>query len=519
MEINYVASPTGAKFHASNKIVRGFKGPVGNGKSVTCITEMLRVSHAQEPNVDGVRKTRWAIIRNTNPELRTTTLNTWKQWVPEIISPIVMHPIITTRLIQPIKSDGTSIDMEVYFLALDKPGDVKKLLSMELTGAFINEARQIPYAVVKGARERIGRYPAAIDGYTDNPDKGYVAPKNPCTRKCLLMDTNPPDTDHWWYQLAEEGCLRKSENKDQARKQTSEIFDFVNGPPPLISNGDGTYKPNPLAENIDYLPGGFQYYLDMIAGNTEDHVNVQVLGNYGVIMEGKPVYPEYNDNVHCATEHFLPIKGIPICLGWDGGLTPSLIVGQLTDTGQCRVIAELVAEDMGVRQFARDIVKPFLQSKFSDFEIGFSLFDPSGSFRGEGEGKSAVGILNDDYVEDGDPLLEMGFTTEPAPTNDPTKRQDAVKSFLIRMVGSGDPGLLMDKRCKQIRKGFMGGYQYKRVQAGGVEDRFREVPDKNQYSHPHDALQYLCLGFVGGYVQQSLVELDNDDDRTDTGYW
>jgi hypothetical protein len=541
-QINYRAEPTAAQFHASPKIVRGFLGPVGNGKSVACIMEMLRIAHDQWPNNKGVRKTRWAIIRNTNPELRTTTLNTWKQWIPESISPVVMHPIISTKLIQSIKNDNTSIEMEVYFVALDKPDDVKKLLSMELTGIFANEARELPYAIVKAARERIGRYPSAIDGYEDTGD--YVAPRweekdldmsrpedaellgqyRPCKRKVLIMDTNPPDTDHWWYQLAEDGCLKKAENKPLARKETARVFDFFRGVAPLIKQDDGTYAINPEAENIKNLDGGYKYYLDMIAGNTEDHINVQVLGNYGVIASGKPVYPRYNDRLHCAKEHFMPIPGIPICLGWDFGLTPACIIGQMTDTAQVRIIAELTTDDMHVREFARDVVKPYLQKHFSKFEIGFSLGDPAGNNRGEGEGKASIGILNDVYVENdnGDIIqpLDMGFTTEAAPTNDPTKRQDAVNSFLIRLSG-GEPGFILDKRCTVIRKGFQGGYCYKRVQAGGVEDRYREVPDKDKHSHPHDALQYLCLGFVGGYVQEVGYENDPhyEDEKRAVGYW
>jgi len=521
-QIDYHAEPTAAKFHASDKLVRGFLGPVGNGKSVTCIMEMLRIAYEQWPNNKGVRKTRWAIIRNTNPELRTTTLNTWKQWIPESISPVVMHPIITTKFIQTIKNDGTSIEMEVYFLALDKPDDVKKLLSMELSGVFINEAREMPYVIVKAARERIGRYPAAIDGYTAT-DK-YTPPEDICRRKCLIMDTNPPDTDHWWYQLAEEGCLKNSTNKPLAIKQVAEVFDFFRGPAPLIKQDDDTYLPNPKAENMGHLPGGYKYYLDMIAGNTEDHINVQVLGNYGVIKEGKLVYERYNDRLHCAEKHFLPIEGLDICLGWDFGLTPACIIGQITETSQVRIIAELTSEDMHVRQFARDVVKPFLQNKFGKFRIGFSFADPAGSNRGEGEGKSAIKILNDEHIinDDGDVIvpLDMGFITEPAPTNDPTRRQDSVNSFLIRLVGSGEPGFIMDKRCKMLRKGFQGGYHYKRIQAGGVEDRYRDVPNKNQFSHSHDALQYLCLGFAGGYVTQSHDEYgQHEDEYRETGYW
>jgi hypothetical protein len=37
----------------------------------------------------------------------------------------------------------------------------------------------------------------------------------------------------------------------------------------------------------------------------------------------------------------------------------------------------------------------------------------------------------------------------------------------------------------------MGGYCYKRLQVSG--ERYRDVPDKNSYSHPHDALQYAAL--------------------------
>ncbi len=543
MQINYQASRTGAKFHSSDKVVRGFMGPVGNGKSVACIMEMLRLSHDQWPNSQGVRKTRWAVIRNTNPELRTTTLNTWKQWVPETIAPVVMHPLITTTLRQKLKHDGTSIEMEVIFLALDKPDDVKKLLSLEVSGIFINESREIPYAVVKGARERIGRYPSNIDGYEDVYDnKGkliYEGPKQykdgeqvfddgkpvyePCKRKALIMDTNPPDTDHWWYQLAEEGCLKGSANTAQAKQQTAEIFDFFRGPAPLIDNGDGTYEENPKAENIRFLPGGFQYYKDMIAGNSSDHINVQVLGNYGMIKDGKAVYPAYNDRIHCPEEHFMPIEGLEIGLGWDYGLTPTCIIGQMTSLGQLRIIAELVSDSMDVRTFARDIVKPFIQNKLSGFDIGFSLGDPAGNNRGEGEGKTAIGILNDDFIDNdnGDIIrpLNMGFSTDPAPTNDPTKRTDAVNSFLTKLVG-GEPGFVIDKRCKVLRKGFNGGYCYKRVAAGGSGERYRDKPDKGAFSHSHDGLQYLALGFAGGFVSEREDWYDEyEEQHTATGYW
>jgi hypothetical protein len=523
MEINYTASTTGSKFHHSPKVVRGFMGPVGNGKSVCCIKEAIRLSEDQWPNDKGIRKSRGVIVRNTGPELRTTVLNTWKQWMPEVVAPLVMHPIIICKLDKPL-ADGTRIEMEVYFLALDNDKDVKKLLSLEATWIFLNEAKELPYSVVKAARERIGRYPSTIDGYKDSGK--YKAPRDstgnyqPCKRKALLMDTNPPDDDHWWYQLAEEGCLRKSKDKDKAKLLTAEIFEFFRGPSPLIKDEDGDYTENTNAENIPNLPGGYQYYKDMIAGNTEDHIDVMVMGNYGSISEGRLVYPSYNDQIHCKGV-IQPDPSLDIGLGWDFGLTPCMVIGQFTETGQLRVIDELVSDDMDVATFARDHAKPYLDTNYKGFTIAFSNADPAGNNRGEGEGKSAIGILNDKYLKDDhDNVIAMpinlGFTTTPAPTNDPTLRINGVTQFMNKLV-NGEPGYQLSKKCSTVRKGKLGGYCYKRVAVAGSEEKYRDKPDKNKFSHSSDAEQYMAAGFINGYIA-SKKEIEIEEQPRARGY-
>ena len=62
------------------------------------------------------------------------------------------------------------------------------------------------------------------------------------------------------------------------------------------------------------------------------------------------------------------------------------------------------------------------------------------------------------------------------------------------------------------RKGFNGGYRYARV--GGSGNRFHEKPLKNEYSHPHDALQYLLLG--GG---EHYVILGHDEDAAELQHY
>jgi hypothetical protein len=51
---------------------------------------------------------------------------------------------------------------------------------------------------------------------------------------------------------------------------------------------------------------------------------------------------------------------------------------------------------------------------------------------------------------------------------------------------------LLNKSCKSLRKGFLGGYHYRRIQTSG--ERYEDKPNKNKFSHVHDALQYLMLG-------------------------
>ena len=96
----------------------------------------------------------------------------------------------------------------------------------------------------------------------------------------------------------------------------------------------------------------------------------------------------------------------------------------------------------------------------------------------------------------------MGFVTVPAPTNDPVLRINAVQSFMSKLCGGGEPGYLLNRQCRDLRKGKLGAYHYKRIGMVGSE-LTREVPHKNAASHPADAEQYLCLGFQGGYVVEA----------------
>ena len=456
-DVKYTPEPTAEKFHNSFAFVRGLKGPIGSGKSVACVQELMMIAtQTQKPGTDNIRRTRFAIIRNTYPELKTTTIKTFQDWFGTA-APVKWSAPITARMITDDIGDGTGVDMEVFFIALDNEDDVKKLLSMELTAGWINEAREVSKAVLDALTGRVGRYPSKKDG---GP-----------TWCGVIMDTNPPSDDHWWYHFAEE--------------ETPENWQFFDQPPALIrhiKDGGGIeWLDNPNAENINNLALGYSYYRNQLGGKEERWIRVYVEGMYGTIIKGRPVFPEWRDDLHLAKKPIIADSNVPLLLGWDFGLTPACVIGQVSQRGQLRILAELVAERMGLKQFSKDVVKPFLASRLPGIPVSVSVADPAGVAGSQNDMESCISVLNN-----------LGIQTQPAQTNKLEPRLQAVRDFLTNLV-DGEPGFVLSRSCQVLRKGFNGGYKFERLKVSGTEDRYRDKPLKNSYSHPHDALQYLCL--------------------------
>jgi hypothetical protein len=178
------------------------------------------------------------------------------------------------------------------------------------------------------------------------------------------------------------------------------------------------------------------------------------------------------------------IQGEPLHLGWDFGLTPSCVVVQFTPRGHLRVLKEYNAEDMGIRTFAKSVVIPGLERDFPYCKVGESEADPSGA-NGDTimEELSCIGEL-----------CSLGIKTNEASTNDIDVRIGSVRYFLNTMV-DGKPAFLLSRNgCPILHKGFINGYHFKRVNIAN-EDRHQDKPNKNKYSHPHDAMQYVCMKF------------------------
>lgn len=439
-DIRYeVAGPTIGEFHISDRFVRGIMGPIGSGKSVACCMEIVIRALQQRPGPDGMRRSRWVIVRNSYPELKSTTIRTWVDWFREELFGKVRWdaPISHTLRL------ANDCELEVLFMALDTPDDAKKLLSLEVTGAWLNEARELPKVVLDYVSGRVGRYPSIRAG---GP-----------TWYGVLMDTNPPDDDHWWYSLAEEV---KPEN-----------MEFFRQPSALSAD----------AENLHNLPEN--YYANLIPGKKPDWVKVYIEAQYGSVADGRPVYPEFNDALHVSVSPLQVYRGLPLLLGWDFGLTPACTISQVSSRGQLRVLREFTSEDMGITQFAHNVVKPVLAMDYPDMKL-LSFIDPAGAQRAQTDEKTCRDVLK-----------AAGLHPSLALTNNFTARRESVASFLTRLI-DGQPGFLMDPSCRRLRKGMNGEYRFRRVQVPG-EERFKDAPEKNMVSHVCEAQQYTCLHVSG----------------------
>jgi hypothetical protein len=311
MSLIYTPPKTVGAFMVDNEhLVRTMVGPVGSGKSMGCIMELLKRSCAQAP-YNGVRYTRWALIRNTLQQLRQTVLSDVQQYLGPITHYYVTDSTVQIRVRLP---DGTSVHADWILLPLDTKEDVRRLLSMQLTGAWINELREVPIEVIDGLLGRLGRYPS----------KAMGGP----TWFGLVADTNPWDTDSTYHDA------------------------FVLNPNPKWALYHQPSGIGPDAENVENLPPG--YYENLMGGQSVDWQQVHVESMWGSSNAGQAVFRKsFHAPTHVRDMQLVVNPHMPIMIGLDFGRTPCAVIGQIDTMGRAIIMKEVVTEGMGLIQMLR----------------------------------------------------------------------------------------------------------------------------------------------------------------------
>jgi len=198
-------------------------------------------------------------------------------------------------------------------------------------------------------------------------------------------------------------------------------------------------------------------------------------GEFGARIMGKRVYPEFVRHLHVSLTSLQPLPSLVI-RGWDNtGLSPACVITQLGSTGQWRILREFIGEYVGITDFAEG-VNLWCQQVFGAAKVRYrDIGDPAGRNRDSSKMSPA------DYLKRLQIFVEDGLQTFKV-------RREAVAERLTKLV-NGEPSILIDPSCKMLIEGFEGGYAYPEI---GVSGLYKPEPDKNQYSHIHDALQYAA---------------------------
>ena len=427
-------------------------GPLGSAKTTTSCLKLFDLMCEQPPNPEGIRPTRFVAIRNTSGDLSSTTIKDWLEAYSELGTFKGPGASPAQHNLHFELDDGTIVKSELIFLPLDREDAVRKLRGFQVTGFWLNETKELNKAVVDMADGRHGRYPTMIQGGVD------------CGWHGMLGDYNAPDEDEWIYKYAEE------------TKPKGWIF--FKQPGGVTKSADGkTWELNPNAENILNLPPN--YYENLLQGKNDDWISVNIANEYGFSLDGKPVHPGYKDSMHC--QPCDPIEGYSIDIGMDFGLTPAATFGQKVN-GQWRVFDELCTEDMAADQFG-SLVLDKLNGEYRGFEYNTPRGDPSGASGNQSTKDNVFKVLR-----------AQGLHCLPAgQNNDPLIRRKALSQHFIRLTITSEPGIIIDPRCKTLRKGLAGKFSYRRLKVSG-DERYENKPNKNFWSHICEACEYMMVG-------------------------
>lgn len=442
-------------------------GPVGSGKTTTCLMELLRRSSLQTPGADGLRHTRHAVVRQTLKQLKDTVLKDCQSWLGGWGEWKVSENTFHLKF--------ADVRSEWVFIPLENAEDQARLLSMQLSGAWLSECIEMDISVIAPISGRLGRYPSGELGVPTW--YGMIADTNMPTEMSpwqQFMENLPPD---WQKFLQPSGLAPDAENLNYLLQNDKTIQLPLN-------------DPVRLAQGRKY----YERFVEMY-GEDSDWVRRYVKAEYGNDPSGMAVFREsFRTEFHVVPETQL-IPGYPLLIAQDFGRNPWSLICQPDHMGRLIVHEEVAGTNVGLEKHVTQHLKPILMSnKYMGYRIAV-VGDPAGIAKGNIAEESCF-----------DALKRMGLPAFPAPTNDIEPRLRAVEALLARQTNGGPTLMISRAGCPFLVRAMAGGYRFKKTKEGAL----RVVPEKNDpegFSHVADCLQYASLvvhGNMVGYIMTRL---------------
>lgn len=473
------AGPIAEAFMRSRAFISVIIGPVGSGKTMAALQKGLRLAAMQKGVRDdsGVRhrKARIGIIRESYPSLKSTTLKSWFNIVPEHEGDFLWSGPFTHTFQKILRrdSEGRPVDVlsvEFEFRAIGDKTVEQACRGWEVNAVIVDEADLQPEDLVPFLTGRVGRF-------SDLDASLVVDPQ-------IIISMNMPDIENHAYKLAMDKDIGGLSDDDKAL-----LAEVLNGRP-LIETFVQPGGMEPTAENLHNLPGGRGYYVLQIASNKHKpgYVDRMVHNKPVPIMFGKPVNGEFLYSAHVGPVIYEPRR--KLIVGIDQGLFAAAVGLQRNEYGQIRTLFEVVNLSdnsktllkVGPTAFGRKVRAKIL-SRFPDIDEDdlYLVGDPA-MFAAKDRQDS-----EQDWRLACQAAIGMGRIHK-AKSNAQGLRNDA-----IWRAQADRGGYLVDPCCRHLIKAHSGGYRYQKEELGTGEKRGHlEIAD-TIYTHVADAEQYAAL--------------------------
>lgn len=262
-------------------------------------------------------------------------------------------------------------------------------------------------------------------------------------RQCGWLTSNPPNIDHWLYKQFE-----KSNDPDYF---TIHAMTYENR----------EYLPNGYIEDLEKMPPSWRKkYLE---------------GQYGFTPDGKAFYEGFIENTH-RRELTHNIDKV-FLRGWDYGYHhPACVITQIDNCDRWCILKEIMGTDIILDKFADNVIatcnEEYPNATFIDYG------DPAGNQVNDKTEKTSVAILK-----------SKGIIVR-SKKSEYRQRKEIIDKKLSTII-AGIPSLIVDKSCKVIIDGFLGGYHYPEKTE---QKPIVEIPEKDGfYEHLINALEYIAV--------------------------
>jgi len=415
--------PSQRKFHVSPKKLKAFIGGLGCGKTTAGCREVWFRAN-QYPGTIIV------IARKTYMELCDTTRQEFFGMLAEITEEYTGHPgdIFDPKSCPFVRSFSKTENALVLQMAKDRaPVQIlfrsldafEKFRSLDLGMFYIDEASEIVDENIFLTLVGRLRHPAQRGGYAG------------------IVTSNPCDEDHWIFEQFSE------EHKDRLLIQT------------------------PTSENAKNLPDDYEEVLRSLYSS--DMVDRYILGLFGPVLSGKPVYPDFKIETHVSPIMYNP--NLPIVRGWDFGFEfPACVI--------CQIYGENILILEGI-QGSNELINTFGARVKAHCEVTYKgaryedYCDPAGNQKSDKSEKTSIEVLN-------------GLKIFPQSYWQHVKDGILIINMMMQPQSSGKPAILIHPACQKLIKAFKGGYRY-----SNLRDKNGDLKPEKKNDHLADACRYV----------------------------